>query len=120
MVISARFDAYSNMIQAGLIDNTDKEIYKKCVIFYSAVAAEKVPEHFDFEGFGNITNQKIRTQLMPVLRRGENFKLDEALDTVKPFLLDVLVPTEQELLFWNAFEKSCGIITILVFLAEML
>ncbi len=96
----------SNMVKAGLIDNTNKEIYKKCVMFYSAVASEKVPDNFNFEGFSNITSQKIKTQLIQVLRHGDNFKLNEAIDTVKTFLSNILVPSEQELQFWNAFERG--------------
>ena len=72
-------------------------------MFYSAIASENVPAEYDLEGFGIISTQKIKTDLTPVLRRGERFDLADAQKQVKTYLSDILKPEDTELAFWQAF-----------------
>ena len=72
-------------------------------MFYFAIASENVPEGFNFENFGKISNHKIKTDLMPVLRRGERFDLADVQKQVKTYLSDILKPEDTELAFWRAF-----------------
>ena len=67
-----------NLKKYGLFDESQEAMFKKCIIFYSAIASENVPQHFDFGGIGKISAQKIKTDLTPVLRRAENFDLAAA------------------------------------------
>ena len=96
------YDMFS-MQKYGLFDETQERLFKKCVMFYSAIASENVPEEFDLEGFGNISLHKIKTDLTPVLRRGERFDLADAQKQVKIYLSDILKPEDTELAFWRAF-----------------
>ena len=99
------FDMY-NMVKTNQVDKSEEQIYKKCVIFYSAVASEKVPEQFVFDNIGNINFQRIKTQLWPVLRHGEGFDLENAQRLITDYLKEVLIPNEQELAFWAAFSRG--------------
>ena len=92
-----------NMQKYGLFDETQERLFKKCVMFYSAIASENVPAEYDLEGFGIISTQKIKTDLTPVLRRGERFDLADAQKQVKTYLSDILKPEGTELAFWQAF-----------------
>ena len=92
-----------NMQKYGLFDETQERLFKKCVMFYSAIASENVPAEYDLEGFGIISTQKIKTDLTPVLRRGERFDLADAQKQVKTYLSDILKPEDTELAFWQAF-----------------
>ena len=92
-----------NMQKYGLFDETQERLFKKCVMFYSAIASENVPTEYDLEGFGIISTQKIKTDLTPVLRRGERFDLADAQKQVKTYLSDILKPEDTELAFWQAF-----------------
>lgn len=92
-----------NMQKYGLFDETQERLFKKCVMFYSAIASENVPAEYDLEGFGIISTQKIKTDLTPVLRRGERFDLTDAQKQVKTYLSDILKPEDTELAFWQAF-----------------
>ena len=58
---SAARDLYDmfNLQKYGLFDESQEAVFKKCIMFYSAIAAENVPEHFDFSRIGNISAQKI-------------------------------------------------------------
>ena len=71
---SAARDLYDmfNLQKYGLFDEPQEAVFKKCIMFYSAIASENVPEHFDFSRLGNISAQKIKTDLTPVLRRAED------------------------------------------------
>ncbi len=92
-----------NAQKYGLFDETQEQLFRKCIMFYAAIASETVPEHFDLNGIGNISAQKIKTELIPVLRRGERFNLAFVQKQVKDYLADILKPENKELSFWQAF-----------------
>ncbi len=104
---SAARDLYDmfNLQKSVLFDASEEGLFKKCVMFYSAIASETVPEHFDFTNIGRITTQKIRTDLTPVLRSAEHFDLPTAQKQVDTYLKRVLLP-EGDLAFWEAFAKG--------------
>lgn len=104
---SAARDLYDmfNLQKYGPFNESQKAVFKKCIIFYSAIASENVPEHFDFSRIGNISAQKIKTDLTPVLRRAEHFDLQTAKTNVEEYLKGILLP-EDDLSFWSAFAKG--------------
>lgn len=104
---SAARDLYDmfNLQRYGLFDESQEGMFKKCIIFYSAIASETVPEHFDFEGIGKISAQKIKTDLTPVLRKAEKFDLSVAQKQVEDYLRGLLLP-EGDFSFWAAFAKG--------------
>lgn len=95
-----------NMQKYGLFDETEEQEFRKCIMFYAAVASEKVPKEINLERIGKISAQKIKTDLTPVLRRGERFDLETAQKQVKEYLSGILRPTEEELLFWKLFSEG--------------
>ncbi len=95
-----------NMQKFGLFDETEEQELRKCIMFYAAVASEKVPKEINLERIGKISAQKIKTDLTPVLRRGERLELENAQEQVKEFLSVILRPTEEEMLFWRLFSEG--------------
>ena len=95
-----------NMQKYGLFDETQEPLFRKCIMFYAAIASETVPEYFDLNGIGSISARKIRTDLTPVLRRGERFDLACAQKQVKDYLAAILKPEDTELSFWQAFAEG--------------
>lgn len=104
---SAARDLYDmfNLQKYGLFDESQEAVFRKCITFYSAIASENVPEHFDFSGIENISAQKIKTDLIPVLRRAERFDFHTAKAKVEEYLKEILLP-EDNLSFWSAFAKG--------------
>ena len=98
------YDMY-NLQKYGLFDESQEIVFKKCIIFYLAVASEKIPEHFYFSGIDNISEKKIKTDLKPVLRGTEYFNLPTAQAKVKEYLKGILLP-EDDLSFWKSFAKG--------------
>ncbi len=94
-----------NLQKSGLFDGAEEGLFKKCIVFYSAIASENVPDHFDFNNIGKISAQKIRTDLAPVLRRAEHFDLPMAQQQVDAYLKRILLP-EGDLSFWETFGKG--------------
>ncbi len=94
-----------NLSKTELFNDSQKGLFKKCVMFYFAIASENIPEHFDFERISALSAQKIKTDLTPVLRRAEHFDLADAKSHVEAFLKDVLLP-EGDTAFWASFAKG--------------
>lgn len=48
------YDIY-NMVRYGLFDESEEEMLRKCVVFYSAIGAEQPPERFELDHIGKIS-----------------------------------------------------------------
>lgn len=94
------------MLQYGLFDETQEPMLKKCVMFYSAIGSETVPEQFNFDNVATISQQRIKTDLIPALRRGAWFDANAARQRVLAYLQEVLTPDPQELSFWSEFRTK--------------
>jgi predicted nucleotidyltransferase component of viral defense system len=95
-----------NVAKNDLFSQINTDLYRKCVVFYSAIGAEHPPRDFSFESFAHISQMQIKKDLDPVLRKGERFDLKAAKSKVRNFLLPVLVPTDAEKEFWNSFRNK--------------
>lgn len=99
------YDMY-NMVKYGLFDESEEAMLRKCAVFYSAIGAECPPERFELDNVGNVSKQQIKRDLDPVLRKGERFDLEMAQKKVCEYLASVLMPTEEEEMFWKAFGEG--------------
>lgn len=96
----------NHMICSKPFKDNELELYRKCVIFYSAIATQTPPTEFDFSSVDSITAHKIKTDLKPVIRVKDEFDLEEANKTVTEFLKQNLYITEQEQLFLKKFKMG--------------
>ena len=95
-----------NMVKFGLFDESEEAMFRKCVVFYSAIGAAQPPEKFELDNIGKVSSQQIKRDLDPVLRKGERFDLEFAQREVRDYLTSILVPTKEEKLFWKAFSEG--------------
>ena len=98
------YDVY-NMIVHSLFNEKQTEMLRKCVVFYSAVSAEGVPEEMDFSKMDALTEREIRMRLVPMLSRKDTFKLSTARDIVKNYLTELLTLSDNEKQFLDSFRK---------------
>ena len=104
------YDVYG-MLCAGLFeDKEEKLLLRKVLVFYLAVGsnckAENVTLRFsDFRQITSLTFSQVRTQLIPVLRRSDNFDFIRAKEEVVRFLNDFLVFSDEEHLFIERFNN---------------
>ena len=95
-----------NMVRFGVIDDDKKELYRKCVVFYSAISTEQPPKEFELDNIGNVTKMQIKRDLDPVLRKGERFDLEQVQEEVKCFMSGILVANDNEKIFWENFSEG--------------
>lgn len=95
-----------NMVKQSLFDEEEQIMLRKCTVYYSAVGSEMPPEGFDLSNISKVSAQKIKTDLKPVLRTGERFELDVVQKEVSDYLSIILIPTDDEIRFWDDFRKG--------------
>ncbi len=95
-----------NMIHYKLFDESEETLLRKTVVFYAAMSAKVINKTFDTSAIDSITKQKIKTDLMPVIKRKDDFELEKAKKMVKAYITDLMVLTEDEKEFLERFENG--------------
>ena len=86
---------WGNMIKDKLFEE-DRDMFRKCFIFYATISAEKVNRNFDTSAIEKLSFDKIRRDLFPVLNKKDNFALEERKQQAKDYLVKLMQLTEQE------------------------
>lgn len=94
------------MMEYGLFDESQEPMLKKCVMFYSTIGSDNVPDRFHFEQIASVSQQRVKTDLILVLRRGTWFDAQQAHEQVIAYLEKLLIPDERELSFWTSFGQQ--------------
>ena len=95
-----------NMIKFGLFDESELPLLRKCVVFYTAISQDDIPNEYDFKRFNAITSRKIKTDLLPVIKKGEFFELENAKTAVAEFLKELLILETDERKFLDEFKAK--------------
>ncbi|MDD2503225.1 MAG: nucleotidyl transferase AbiEii/AbiGii toxin family protein [Clostridia bacterium] len=95
-----------NMIYFGLFDESQEALLRKAVVFYAAISAKEINKTFDTKAIDSITKQKIKTDLLPVIKRKDNFELESAKRIVKDYIADLMILTKDEKAFLDKFENG--------------
>jgi len=94
----------NNMVYHGIFDESELPLLKKCVVFYNAFNGKEPGLHLG--RVKAITNYSVRTQLLPILRKGDDFDFLTAQGRVHRFLSELLRLDEKENLFIRAFTQG--------------
>ncbi len=94
------------MVRYGLFDEQQLELYRKCVIFYLAVATKSPIIVPDYTAIDAITPHKITTDLYPVIRDRDAFRLEDAKKDVCDFLKENIHISEKEISFLKSFKNG--------------
>lgn len=95
-----------NMIYFGLFDESEEVLLRKAVVFYAAISAKGINKTFDTKAIDSITKQKIKTDLLPVIKRKDNFELESAKKIIKDYIADLMILTKDEKAFLDKFENG--------------
>lgn len=79
-------------------------LYRRCVVFYLAVATETPITRIDYKSMDTITPHKVITYLRPVIRGCDAFDLIKAKETVINFLDENLYLTDKDMTFLENFK----------------
>ena len=99
------YDFY-NLFAFNIFTDEELEQIRKCAIYYRAISNEDGNYDFDISNIKNISSREIKRFLNPVIRSGEPFCLDEAVNTVTKEFYEHFIPNEQEKLFLKNFQDS--------------
>ena len=99
------YDIY-NMIKFGLFDESELPMLRKCTVFYTAISQDEIPDDYDFNKLNAITLRKIKTDLLPVIQKGEFVELESIKATVADYLNNLLTLTADEKKFLSNFKDK--------------
>jgi Uncharacterized conserved protein len=95
-----------NMLRFRLFDDSEQDLLRKCVVFYSAIGTEETPTTFSYESFLAIRQNKIKTDLLPVLRNSVFFDVKSAQEECMKYMKALLSLTDREKAFLRAFQEK--------------
>ena len=96
-----------NMVIYNIIHHKEHDLLRKIIIFYLVIGAKNkitLPIHLD--NINMLNYNKIRTNLIPVLKKNEPFDLETAKTTVKEYLSKLMMLTDKEKLFIGKFNHG--------------
>lgn len=93
---------WENLISEQLFEE-NRELFRKCFIFYATISAETVNRHFDTSAIDSLTFDKIRRDLFPVLSKKEYFNLEEKKQHTKDYIKDLMQLTDKENEYMDRF-----------------
>lgn len=88
---------WENLIDQNMFADK-KDLFRKCFVFYTTITADNVHGDCDFDlsAIDTLDFTKIRRDLFPVMRKKDNFKLEERKIQAKQYIKDLLRLTETE------------------------
>lgn len=99
------YDIY-NLVKFGLFDSSEEKLLRKCVVYYSAIGSESPPFEFHIGNIDQVAQNRIKTDLYPVLRGKDNFELQASQSQVKTWLETLLRLEDNEWKFLEAFRDK--------------
>ncbi len=93
---------WGNLISEQLFED-DRELFRKCFIFYATISAETINRYFDTSAIDALSFDKIKRDLFPVLSKKEYFDLAERKQKAKDYIADLMQLTEREKEYMDCF-----------------
>ena len=93
---------WGNLIAKNLFEE-QRDMFRKCLAFYATISAETVNREFDTSAIDSLKFDKIRRDLLPVLSKKDNFKLDERKQQAKDYIAELMQLTKREQEYMNRF-----------------
>ena len=97
------YDVYG-LIESNIIKN--KEMLKKCTIFYNCIGGDSNICDVSLDILDGVTDRDINRQLKPMLNKNDRFKKEIIIKTIKDYLLDLLIFSDNEKKFVKEFANK--------------
>ena len=99
-------DLYDSLFIVENINRFDADMLRKSVVFYLSLNNTFKIDNSSFERIKTISQQSIKTELQPVLKKNEKFDLKEAQEKVIDCLSNLLSLDRKESLYLEEFSKG--------------
>lgn len=96
---------FGNMIDAGILEDS-RELFRKCIIFYSSISAIELNKEFNTSQIDTIDFNKVKRELFPVIEVKANFDLDGLKRKAKEYIAGLMILTENEKMYLDEFERK--------------
>ena len=96
------YDVY-NIVRSEYIKDFDRDLLRKLIVFYTAIGSNDPSIHLPFLKMSKIDPYRIKTDLLPVLRKNERLNLIDAKDSVLDWLENLMQLDAREIEFLDAF-----------------
>lgn len=96
---------WGNMINGNMFGE-DRDMFRKCFVFYATISAETVNRNFDTSAIESLSFDKIRRDLFPVLNKKDSFALEERKQQAKVYIAELMQLTEQENEYMDRFIRK--------------
>jgi predicted nucleotidyltransferase component of viral defense system len=94
------------MVASNIFNSQKSKMLKRCVVFYATISGDATSLTLGLDRLESITGYRVRTELLPVLRKKERFDLAAAQRRVCGFLSPLLTLSETEREFLSAFREG--------------
>ena len=99
-------DLYDTYYLCNNICLFNKEALRKAVVFYLSLNSRFAIDDSSFNSIRAITWNNIKRELLPVLKKGEEFELQDTIDKVISLLSDLLILNKDEEKYLYSFSKG--------------
>lgn len=99
-------DLYDSVFLADNINSFNEDLLRKAVIFYLSLNNIFKIDDDTFEKVKTINYRNIKTELIPVLKKGEVFNLLESQNSVIDLLKNILLLSDKEIAYLTEFSKG--------------
>lgn len=99
-------DLYDSVFIANNFGLFDENKLRKALIFYLSLNNTLKIDNHSFEKINAINNKSVKTELLPVLKKGETFNLSESQNIVIGLLKNLLILSDEEILYLNEFSRG--------------
>ena len=97
----------NNLLIEGIILPEELILLRKIVLFYLVIGSrKKIDLPLSYSNIDALKFNKIRSTLLPVLKKSERFDLEVSKTTVKNYLLRLMALTDNEILFVENFYRG--------------
>lgn len=97
------YDMYT-MLEKDVI--SDYDMFRKCFIFYNMIGGEQDADALNFDKLDKYSYNDIKRYLKPVIKKDDTFDYKHAVEVVKTKMQTLLVPTDSEIEFIQAFRNK--------------
>jgi len=96
----------NNMISMNLFSSSELQLLLKCTVFYATATGQAEMQDFCFKRIEDVTWNKVKRELLPMIRNTEIFDLQTAKKNVTAFLSEFMTIDDDETTYLKRFSEG--------------
>lgn len=96
---------FNRMVEQNLFTE-DLNMFRKCIVFYHSITAEKIDPYFNVSSIDSLNFLKIRRDLFPVIKDKAQFDLEGRKKQAQTYLISLMLLTDSEREYLEYFAQG--------------